>query len=97
MLILEPIIFDSQHVYISNIYVTGDLEFLVILLDKEFSSPKWCFKCKLHHKVWLEHGYKIGEDWSINALRLISESTSTGFARLGVKEGCVIFFVIRLS
>ena len=54
MLVLEPIIFDSQHVYISNIYVTGDLEFLVILLHKEFSSPKWSFKCKLHPKVWLE-------------------------------------------
>ena len=34
----------------------------------------------------LEHGYKIGEDWSINALRLISENNSTGFTRLGVKE-----------
>ena len=29
---------------------------------------------------------KIGEDWTINALRLILESDSTGSAKLGVKE-----------
>ena len=59
---------------------------LVILLGKEFSSPKWCFKCKLNQKVWLEHGYKTGEDWTINDLRLLSQSDYTGPAWLGVTE-----------
>ena len=83
---LDPIKIDSHQVSIDNICVTGDLTFLVILLGKEFSSPKRCFKCKLHLKVWLEHGHKIGEDQAINTFRLASESDSTGFARLGVKE-----------
>ena len=48
MLILEPITFDNHQVTISNIYVTDGLVFLVIVLDKEFSSPKWSFKCKLN-------------------------------------------------
>ena len=47
-------------------------------------SPKWCFKCKLYPKVWLENGHIIGEDWTINTLILVSESDSTGSARLGV-------------
>ena len=83
---LDPIKIDSHQVYIDHIYVTGDLAFWVILLGKEFSSPKWCFKCKLHPKVLLEHGHKIGEYWTISALRLVSESNSTNSARLSVKE-----------
>ena len=31
--------FNNKHLSPSNIYVTGDLEFLVILLGKEHSSP----------------------------------------------------------
>ena len=48
---LDPIKIGNHQVSIDNIYVTGDLEFLVILLGKEFSSPKWCFKYKLHPKL----------------------------------------------
>ena len=36
MLMLELVIFDNHQVYISNIYVTGDLVFLVDLLGKVF-------------------------------------------------------------
>ena len=64
---------------IDNIYVTGDLAFFISSLYKKFSSPKWCFKYKLH-------GRNIGEDWTINILSLVLESNSTGSARLGVKE-----------
>ena len=60
------------------------LYFIIILLGKEFSSPKWCFKYKLHPKVKLEREHKIGEDWTINGLRLVSESDSTGSIRLAV-------------
>ena len=83
-MILEPIKIDNHQVSIDDIYVTGDLAFFVILC-KECSSPKWCFKYKLHPKVWLKHGYKIGEDWTINTLRLVSESDLTDYVRLGVK------------
>ena len=69
---------------------------LVILLGKEFSSPKWCFKCKLNLKVWLEHGHKIGEDWTINDLRIVSESDCEGPARLDVK-GAPIWEFIELD
>ena len=45
-----------------------------------------CFKCKLYPKVWLEHGRKIGEDWTINSLSFVLESNLTGFVQLGYKE-----------
>ena len=83
---LDPIKIDNHQVSINYIYVTSDLVFSVILLGKEFSSPKRCFKCKLHPKIWLERGHKIGEDWTINTLRLVLELYSTGLARLGVKK-----------
>ena len=51
MLMLDPITTENHHVSIDNLYVTGDLASLVILLGKEFLSPKWCFKCKLNPKV----------------------------------------------
>ena len=78
------------------LYVPDGLAFLVILLCKEFSSPKCCFKFKLHPKVWQEYGHVIAEDWTINALRLVSESDSTRSARLGVK-GAPIWEFIELD
>lgn len=48
----EYISFNNQHMFPSNIYVTGDLAFLVILLGKEHSSPRWCIKYKLSSKHW---------------------------------------------
>ena len=39
-LMLKTILIDNHQVYIDNLYDTGDLVFLVILLGKEFSSPK---------------------------------------------------------
>ena len=92
-LMLDPIKIDIHQVSIAKIYITGDLIFLVILLAEEFSSPKWCFKCKLYPKVWLEKWHKIGGDRTINALRLVSESDSTGSVRLGVKEAPIWEFV----
>ena len=83
---LETISINNRQLSIDNLYVTGDLAFSVILLGKVFPSPKWCIKCKLNPKVWLEHGHKIGEDWKINALRLDSESNCIGPARCDVKE-----------
>ena len=38
-LLNESKIFNNQHISPSNIYVTGDLVFLVILIGKEHSSP----------------------------------------------------------
>ena len=45
---LLPMLFDNHQMSISNIYVTGDMDFLVILLGKEHSSPKRCIIGKLH-------------------------------------------------
>ena len=92
-LMLEPMTFVNQQLSISNISVTDDLAFLVILLGKAFSSPKRCMKCKSYIKIWLECGYKICDDWSIKTLKLIYESDSTGYTRLGVKEVPIWEFV----
>ena len=40
----------------------------------------------MHPKVWLEYGHEIGEDRTINTLRLVSESNSTDSTRLGIKK-----------
>ena len=79
MMMLEPIIFDNHQVAITDIYITGDLVFLVILLGKGLSLEQY-LKCKLYPKVWLEYEHKIGEDWTINTLRLIAEYDSIGSA-----------------
>ena len=42
----ESMTFNNQQLSSSNIYVTGDLSFLVILLGKEHSSLHWCMKCQ---------------------------------------------------
>ena len=34
--------------HVPNIYVTNDFAFFVILLRKEYPSPVWYIKCKLH-------------------------------------------------
>ena len=86
MLILEPITFDNHQVFISNIHVTSDLVFMIILLGKESLSPKQRFKYKLRSKVWLKHGHQIGEDCAINILKRNLESYLTGSRRLGVKR-----------
>ena len=36
----ELMTFDNNQLYITNIYVTGDLVSLFVLLDKEYASPK---------------------------------------------------------
>ena len=44
---------DSVNLLISipcNIYVTGDLVLLVIVLGKDYTSPHWCIKCKAPSK-----------------------------------------------
>ena len=84
---------DNHQISVDNLYVTGDLEFLVILLGKEFSSPKWCFKYKLNLKIWLEHEHKIGEYWTTIALRLVSESDCRELSQIGVKEAPIWEFV----
>ena len=48
---LKTILIENHQVSIDNLYVTGDFAFLVILLSKEFYSPKWRFKYKLHPQI----------------------------------------------
>ena len=92
-LMIDSVTIDNHQVSINNLYVTDDLAFLVILQGKDFSSSKWCFKCKLHPKVLLKRGHKINEDWITNALRLVSESDFTGSARLGVNKVSIWEFI----
>ena len=57
----EEMIFNNQQLSSSNIYVTGDLAFLVILLGKEHSSPHWCIKCQLTSKDWKLYNHTLGD------------------------------------
>ena len=57
--------FNNQQLSSSNIYVTGDLAFLVILLGKEHLSPHWCTKYQSTSKDWKLSNHTIGDEWSI--------------------------------
>ena len=47
----ESMTFNNQQLSSSNIYVTCDLAFLVILLGKEHASTHWCIKCQSDSKI----------------------------------------------
>ena len=73
-LLNESISFNNQQLSPSNIYVTGDLAFLVILLGKEHSSPHWCIKYKSPSKHWKLSNHFMGDKWSIETLKVMSKS-----------------------
>ena len=49
-LLNKSMTFNNQHLFPSNIYVTGNLVFLVMMLGKEHASLHWCIKCKSSSK-----------------------------------------------
>ena len=66
--------FNNEPLSPSNIYVTGDLAFLVILLGKEYSSPHWCIKFKSPSKHWKLSNNSTGGEWTIETLKVMSQS-----------------------
>ena len=58
----ESISFNNQQLSSSNIYVTGDHAFLVILLGKEHSSPHWCIKCQSPSEYWKFSNTSMGDE-----------------------------------
>ena len=66
--------FNNQQLSSSNIYVTGDLAFLVILLGKEHSSPHWYIKCKSPPIDWKLFNHTIYDEWSIENLKITFQS-----------------------
>ena len=71
-LLNESMSFNNQQLSPSNIYVTGDLAFLVILLGKEHSSPDWCIKYKSPSKYWKLSNHSMGDEWTIETLKVMS-------------------------
>ena len=67
-------IFTNQHISPSNIDITGYLAFLVILLEKEHSSLHWCIKYKSSSKYWKAFCHYMGDDWTIETLKVMSYS-----------------------
>ena len=70
----ESISFNNQQLSSSNVYVTGDLAFLVILLGKEHSTPHCCIRCKSDSKDWKLSNHTIGDEWSIENLKVMFQS-----------------------
>ena len=85
-LILVHMIFDIQQLYITNIYVTGDLAFFSFLLDKEHANPEYSITYTLRPKVWSECSHNNGGDWTIDVVKLMSQLYVNGLVRLCVKE-----------
>ena len=71
-LLNESMSFDNQQLFPSNICVTGDLAFLVILLEKEYSSPHWCIKYKSPSKHCKLSNHSMGGEWTIETLKVMS-------------------------
>ena len=76
--------------------MTDDLEFLIIRVGKEYSSPKWYIKCQLHPKEWVnyEYIYIYSEILTIEALKLMSRSDKIDPSRLGASGQLYQEFVI---
>ena len=66
--------FNNQQLSPSNIYVTGDLACLVILLGKEHSSPHWYIKYKSPSKYCKLSNHSMGNEWSIETFKVMSQS-----------------------
>ena len=71
-LLNESIRFNNQYLSQSKTYITDDLEFLVILLGKKYSSPHWCIKCKSPSKYWKPSDRSMGNEWTIETLKVMS-------------------------
>ena len=61
-LLNESMTFNNQQLSSSNIYVTGDLAFLVILLGKGHSFPHWRIKSKSPSKYWKLANHSMGDE-----------------------------------
>ena len=55
------------------------------MLGKENSSPHWCIKCKSASKYWKLTDHSIGVAWTIESLKVMSQSEKKS-ERLDVKE-----------
>ena len=66
--------FNNHQLSSSNIYVIGDLASLIILLGKEHASPHWCIKCKSPSKDWKLSNHTMGDEWSIENLKVMFHS-----------------------
>ena len=73
-LLNESMSFNNQQLSPSNIYVTGDLAFLVVLLGKEHSSPHWCIKCKSPSKYWKLSNNSMDDEWTIEMFKVMYQS-----------------------
>ena len=71
-LLNESMPFNNQQLFPSNTCVTDDLAFLVILLEKEDSSPHWCIKCKSPSKHCKLSNHSMGGEWAIETLKVMS-------------------------
>ena len=73
-LLNEPMIFNNEYLSPSNIYVTYDLAFLVILLGKNIHLLIGVSKCKLPSKYWKLSDHCMGNKWTIESLKLMLQS-----------------------
>ena len=85
--------FNNQQLSQSNISVTCDFIFLVILLEKEHSSPHRCIKYNSPSKYWKLSDYSMSDKWTINTLKVMSQFGKKANC-LGVKEDSYLDFVV---
>ena len=78
--------FNNQQVSPSNIYATSDLVFLVIILWKKHSPLHWCVKCKSPSKYSKLFNHSMGDEWTIETLKVIFQSGKKHSDSLGFKE-----------
>ena len=85
-LLNESMTFNNQHISLSNIYVTDNLVCLINLLGKEHSSHHSCTKYKSSSKHWKLSDHSMGDEWTIETLKVMSQSGRKKDECLGVKK-----------
>ena len=70
----------------TNLWITGNLAYYVIMVGKEGSSGHWCYRCDLHKDTWKLHNHECGILWTNERLKAMADSGNTGAALKGVEK-----------
>ena len=69
-----------------TIYVTGDIQWMCMLLGMEGMSPHWCIHCLLQKQQWSAQGHERGQERTLEWMAsMVADKSKKGTAILGQK------------
>jgi hypothetical protein len=87
---------DERHDHLQELqveqFISGNLKFFMMATGRDHANRVWCFYCKLMNKEWKSKAFKVGEEWSNDALKNHGESMHENYNSLNAfeKKGCKI-------